>query len=225
MPVPERSGIQEDQMRCAVSGNTDLLAESGRELWLDELQQAGIEFVVLPEKGSRQARLMDFQNCEAVLLADGSARGAALHGGRGLANRRTEREMVRIARARRLPVVGIGQGAEFLGLYFGGRLCASPDQRPGDRRLDLRVAPGFGPTPAKVHLAGRMLCDPKDFPAVLSPIAWDEHGRIAGFVHRDEPILGIHWLPASPVDGAADLVVDALRGHSRHDGGVTRVNA
>lgn len=212
-------------MRCAVSESMHLQAESSHGTWLDALRQAGIEFVVVPETGSRQARLRNFQDCEAVLLADGSAQRAELHGGRGLATNRTEREMVRFARARRLPVVGIGQGAEFLGLYFGGRLCAGPGQRPGDRCLDLRVAPGFGPPHAKVHSAGRMLCDPKDFPAMLSPIAWDEHGHIAGFVHRDEPILGIHWQPASPVDGAADLIVDVLRGNTRDEAGVARVDA
>ena len=211
-------------MRCAVSESMNLQAESSHGTWLDDLRQTGIEFVVVPETGSRPTRLKDLKDCEAVLLADGSAERAGLHGGRGLATHRTEREMVRFARARRLPVVGIGQGAEFLGLYFGGRLCASPEQQPGDRRLDLRVSPGYGPPHAEVHPAGRMLCDPKDFPAMLSPIAWDEHGNIAGFVHRDEPILGIHWQPASPADGAADLIVDVLHGSTRSEAGLTRVN-
>jgi len=211
-------------MRCAVSESVNLHAESGHGMWLDVLHQAGIEFVVVPDSGSRMTRLKNFRDCEAVLLADGAAERAGLHGGRGLATHRTEREMVRFARARRLPVVGIGQGAEFLGLYFGGRLCAHPEQQPEDRCLDLRVAPGFGPPHAEVHPAGRALCDPKDFPAVLCPIAWDGHGNIAGFVHRDEPILGIHWQPASPADGAADLIVDVLRGSNRNEAGLARVN-
>jgi hypothetical protein len=202
-------------MRCAVSQDLSLHAESSHGTWLDVLRQAGIEFVAVPETGDRTERRSSFRDCEAVLLADGSAPVAGIHGGRGLATHRTERELVRFARARRLPIVGIGQGAEFLGLYFGGRLAVHARQQPGDRHLDLNVAPEFGPPHAAVHPAGRMLCDPKDFPAMLSPFAWDEHGNIAGFVHRDEPILGIHWLPASPADGSTDPVLDTLRGPDR----------
>ena len=209
-------------MRCAVSQDLSLHAESGHGTWLDLLRREGIEFVAVPETANRAARLSTFGDCEAVLLADGSAPVAGIHGGRGLATHRTERELVRFARARRLPIVGIGQGAEFLGLYFGGRLTAHAEQQPGDRHLDLSVAPEFGPTHAAVHPTGRMLCDPKDFPAVLSPFAWDEHGNIAGFVHRDEPILGIHWLPASPADGSTDPVLETLRGPNRKRAGLAR---
>jgi hypothetical protein len=123
--------------------------------------------------------------------------------------------MVRFARARRIPIVGIGHWAEFLGLYFGGRLRPSPEASPGDRHLTLSVAPGWGPPRAKVHPAGRMHCDPKDFPDVLEPIAWDQHGNIAGFVHRDEPILGIHWQPGAEGADAADPVTRFLTGASR----------
>ena len=198
-------------MRCAVSPRLDQDAASYHGKWIEALRQESIEFVVVPETGSRTARLMDFRKIEGVLLADDpDPRTAGIEDGRDLSLHRTERELVRFARARRIPVVGIGHWAEFLGLYFGGRLCPRPEQRPENRPIDLRVAPGFGPSRVQVHPAGRRHCDPKDFPGVLDPIAWDEHDNIAGFVHRDEPILGICWRP----DGAADLVRNFLKGHA-----------
>ena len=196
-------------MRCAVSPRLVLDASSHHGKWIEALRQESIEFVAVPETGSRTARLLDFRKIEGVILADGpDSRAAGIEDGRDLAFHRTERELVRFARARRIPVVGIGHWAEFLGLYFGGRLCPHPEQRPENRPMDLRVAPGFGPSRAQVHPAGRRHCDPKDFPGVLAPIAWDEHDNIAGFVHRDEPILGIHWQP----DGATDLLTEFLKG-------------
>ena len=208
-------------MRCAVSPRLDLNASPVHGEWLDKLGQSAIEFVVVPESGTRATRLMDFRKIDGVLLVDSpGTRSAGTEDGRVHAFHRTERELVRFARARRIPLVGIGHWAEFLGLYFGGRLRPHPEQRPGDRRMDLRVAPGFGPPSVSVHPAGRMHCDPKDFPAVLEPVAWDEHDNIAGFVHRDEPILGIHWQP----DGATDPVTEFLKGRTRQPAGGPELN-
>jgi len=208
-------------MRCAVSPNMNLNAGSSQGDWLDTWRQNAIEFVVVPESGSRTTRQIDFREIEGVLLVDApDTRRAGLEDGRDPAFHRTERELVRFARGRRIPLVGIGHWAEFLGLYFGGRLRPHPEQRPGDRHMDLRVAPGFGPSRASVHPAGRMHCDPKDFPAVLEPVAWDEHDNIAGFVHRDEPILAIHWQPG----GTMDPVTEFLKGRTRQPAGDPELN-
>ena len=208
-------------MRCAVNPSLDLDASSHHGVWLEALRQESIEFVAVPESGSRAARQTDFREIEGVILADEpGSRSAGLEDGRDLSFHRTERELVRFARARRIPVVGIGRWAEFLGLYFGGRLRPHPDQRPVDRPMDLRIAPGFGPSRALGHPSSRMHCDPRDFPETLVPIAWDEHEHIAGFVHRDEPILGICWRP----DGAADLVSNFLKGRNRQPAGGPELN-
>jgi len=205
-------------MRCAVSERFGLGPGSGHDSWLDSLREAGVEFVPVPDSGVRLAKMMEVQTVEAVLLAEGSetcAPGAGVQDGRDFLHHRTTRELVRFARARRLPIVGIGHGAEFLGLYFGGRLRPHPERRPGDRLLNLRIAAWVGPTQASVHPAGRMICDPNEFPDVLDPFAWDEHGNIAGFVHRNEPILGIHWQPVGPTDQAAELILEELHGSRR----------
>jgi hypothetical protein len=205
-------------MRCAVSERSGLGVESGQFSWLGSLPGAGIEFVAIPDSGVRLAKLMEFRDVDAVLLGEGfetCAPGAGIQDGRGFLHHRTERELVRFARARRLPIVGIGHGAEFLGLYFGGRLRPHPERPPGNPFVDLRIAPWVGSTEASVEPVGRMLCDPNEFPAVLAPFAWDENGNIAGFVHRDEPILGIHWQPAGPDDRAAGMVLEELHGSRR----------
>lgn len=205
-------------MRCAVSERSGFGIDSGRLPWLGTLPEAGIEFVAVPDSGIRLARHLEFRNVDAVLLAEGfetCAPGAGIQDGRDFLHHRTERELVRFARGRRLPIVGIGHGAEFLGLYFGARLRPHPDRPPGNRLLDLRIAPWVGSTEATVQPAGRMLCDPRKFPAVLAPFAWDEDGNIAGFVHREEPILGIHWQPAGPDDRAAELILEELHGSRR----------
>ncbi len=205
-------------MRCAVSEHSGLGIKAGHPSWLDSLPGREIEFVAVPDSGIRLAKLLDFRDVDAVLLAEGfetCAPGAGIQDGRDFLHHRTERELVRFARARRLPIVGIGHGAEFLGLYFGGRLRPHPEGAPGEGRMDLRIASWAGSAEASVHPAGRMLCDPKEFPAVLAPFAWDEDGNIAGFVHRDEPILGIHWQPTGPDDRAAALVLEELHGSRR----------
>jgi anthranilate/para-aminobenzoate synthase component II len=218
MSAPENPGPKEGAMRCAVSERFGAGLESGHGSWPDLLREAGIEFIPVPDSGVRLASLMEVQNVEAVLLSDGSETcvpGAGIQDGSDFLHHRTGRELVRFARARRLPLVGIGHGAEFLGLYFGGRLRPHGGQQPENRLLNLHIAAWAGSTQPPVHLAGRMICDPNEFPDVLDPFAWDEHGNIAGFVHRDEPILGIHWQPVGPTDRAAELVLEELCGSRR----------
>ena len=202
-------------MRCAVSEHSGLGIEAGQPSWLGSLPGAGIEIVAIPDSRVRLARLTEFEQVDAVLLAEGIGScdaGAGARDGRDFVHDRGDRELVRFARARRLPIVGIGRGAEFLGLYFGGRLRPQPERRPGDGLVNLRVAPWVGPTETSVQPAGHMVCDARKFPTVLAPIAWDRDGNIAGFVHRDEPILGLHWQPAGPDDRAAALIIEELHG-------------
>lgn len=208
-------------MRCAVNAGLDPDEGTVHGEWIDALRRDAIELVVVPDSGSRSTRLLEFREIEGVLLVDDpDPERTGVRDARDPAFHRTGRELVRFARARRIPLVGIGHWAEFLGLYFGGRLRSQPDRQPGDRHTDLHVAPGYGPPRASVHPVGRMHCDPKDFPPELTPIAWDEQGNIAGFVHRDEPILGIHWQP----DGAANPVTEFLMGRTRQPAGGPEMN-
>ncbi len=200
-------------MRCAVSERMGQGAGQGHDQWLASLPAAGVELVVVKDRALTPARRLQTEEFSAVLLASGPETDSdAMAEGGDLRSHRAERELVRMARARRLPLVGIGRGAEFLGLYFGGRLRPHPGRQPGNQSLDLHRAPGLQPERESVRAAGGRLCDPEDFPAVLTPIAWDEHGNIAGFVHQNEPILGIHWQPAAPDDAAARMILDALHG-------------
>lgn|GEM_PF-6933158 len=212
-------------MRCAVSERMEQGPGSGHDQWLASLSAAGVELVVVKDRTLTPARRLQSGDFSAVLLASGPATDSnGMEAGDDLRRHRAERELVRMARARRLPLVGIGRGAEFLGLYFGGRLRPHPGQQPGNQSLDLHRAPGQQPERETVHAAGGRLCDPEDFPAMLTPFAWDEHGNIAGFVHQNEPILGIHWQPAAPDDTAAQMILNALHGRRWPETSATCIN-
>lgn len=199
-------------MRCAVSERLGRGMEAGLGSWLTSLGQAGVEFVVVPDLRGRARRHTTLPDVDAVLLTEGpaiDAPGAAVQDVADVRSPRTGRELVRLARARRLPLVGIGEGAEFLGVYFGGRLVPR-SSRADAGPVQLRFAPGRGPSRATVQPTGRTVCDEQSLPDVLVPIAWDEQDQIAGFVHQNEPILGIHWQPVDPDDGATQMILQAL---------------
>jgi len=207
-------------MRCAVSERLGSDLQAGRGIWLVALRQAGVEFVVVPDPRGRARRHTGLPDADAVLLTEGAgicAPGAEVQDGENGQSPRTARELVRMARRRRLPLVGIGQGAEFLAVYFGGRLVPR-SSKAGAGPVQLRFAPGRGPSRATVWPTGQSVCDAQTLPELLVPIAWDEHDQIAGFVHQNEPILGIHWQPVDPDDGATEMILQALGAGSADDG-------
>lgn len=196
-------------MRCAVSERMGLGVDADPSAWLDSISKSGVEFVVVPDSAARRNLMLD--HLDAVLLADVPGPAARFGEGPDLRDHRTERELVRHARARRLPLVGVGHGAEFLGRYFGGGLRPQPEEGAKDGCLELMRLVEGTPRHERLPSAGQMLCDNEEFPEMLIPFAWGEQGQIAGFVHRDEPILGIHWQPAAADDGTVRLILDALR--------------
>lgn len=202
-------------MRCAVSERMGAGLGQGHHEWVDALRADGMEFVVVFDAQPRPARQLASDGVSAVLLAEAPTDAEIARPStdiRRSSRHRVERELVRFARAHRLPVVGIGQGAGFLGLYFGGRLCPAPPAPEAGARMTIRQDRARQSGQESVLRAGPVLSDPRSFPGVLQAVAWDEHDHIAGFVHRDEAILGLYWQPDTAQDATARWISDVLRG-------------
>jgi GMP synthase-like glutamine amidotransferase len=186
------------------------LSGPSRTPWLEYLEDAGIELRQVPESAPSLRAPGRGGGPEAFLILGVPrlcAPGAGVQDGADLGHLRREREYVRFARSRRLPVVGVGHGAGYLALYFGGRL--RPAARTPGRVLFFDDPGSAGPAITSGDL---WTAEPTDFPEPLRPLFVDEQGGIAGFTHESEPILGIHWHPESPADPAVGLILDTLQG-------------
>jgi len=202
-------------MRCAVRERMGAGLAPGHRSWVDSLRSEGVEFVTIHDHETRPARRLVAEGIGAVLLAEAPTDAEVARVDtdvRRSSRHRIERELVRFARARRLPIVGIGQGANFLGLYFGGRLCRTSEALDADPFMDIRHLQDGQPAEARVRRAGPLLTDTQSFPDVLRAVAWNAHAHIAGFVHREEPILGLHWQPEASADETAQWISRVLRG-------------
>lgn len=193
----------------------DALAQDWTEMW-DSL---GVAPMLVPNTLRRCAPMLDFWKVEAVLLTGGNTPGApGVDPGDDYAPERdrTERELIRYARAHDLPVVGVCRGAQMLDLYFGGRLRAvgDPAQHVGTIH-PISLAPWVGVQTAEVNSFHRWTIDPDALPDVLVPFAWDAEGNVEAFHHRQESILGLMWHPERPgpaEPALAGILARALRG-------------
>lgn len=193
----------------------DALAQDWAECW-DTLEVAPL---LVPNTLRRCAPMLDFWKIDAVLLTGGNTPCApGVDAGEDAAPERdrTERELIRYARAKNLPVVGICRGAQMLNLYFGGRLREVEDLDAHVGAIHpVSLAPWMGVSTAEVNSFHRWSIDPNALPEALLPFAWDAEANVEAFHHREEPIVGLMWHPERPgpsEPALAGLLARALRG-------------
>lgn len=115
-----------------------------------------------------------------------------------LSHRRDQFEtaLLEIALRRKLPVIGVCRGAQFLAQYFQAKLARIPGhvacrhaltwetQHPLAREQTLQTSVN------SFHQMGILEPGP-----VLQPLAWAPDQTLEAFTHQDQPILGLLWHP------------------------------
>lgn len=204
-------------------------------------EAGGVPLLLVPVDGADVEQLID--RLDGVMLSGGGDVGLELYGGErhpevydvDAERDALELALVRLARERALPVLGICRGAQLLNVALGGDLVVDVDSHlekplrhrsmePGEVathfvRLapDSRAASLFGAETLEVnsyhHQAlGRLAPE-------LRPAGWADDGVIEVVEAVDEgwPVLGVQWHPEYPTpDGAArcrpfETLVEAAR--------------
>lgn len=207
----------------------DLLEEG----YVTCFQKAGIELrpVTNFASPSLDALLSRHTFTDAVILTGGNdvdprLYGAATAEGSEVSNARdeTEGKLLDFAIARRLPVLGVCRGMQFLNVHFGGSLVADVE-----RDLGIDHAPAkehsilithaeasryFDSGEWTVNSFHRKAVTPDRLAAPLRAFATTTDGRIVeGLYHPSLPIAGVQFHPERPMTGygLGEKLVKAFR--------------
>lgn len=167
-----------------------------------------------------------------VVLTGGNDVCPAEYGERALretdvspARDRTERALLDLAVRRRLPVLAICRGMQFLNVYFGGRLVQDMSRQFGrkghppakDHSVDIveeRMSCLLGRPEAGVNSYHNQAVIAEGVAPLLKPFAIErEEGIIEGLFHPDLPVAGVQFHPERrPHEDSVSLcLIEAFR--------------
>lgn len=216
-----------DTVRVAVSQREERAEEARAardtlsQNWAPCFDRWGVTPCAIGNRVKNPGTWMRDSQIDAVLLTGGNdpcAPGTTRAQGNSPHRDRTERAMIRHARAHRMPVVAVGRGALCLVLYYGGSVrdaVETPRQEEPPTSRELRLADCLGS--GSLHVTGptRLRVDPANLPPSLEALAWSDELGVELFRHRTEPMLGALWLPERSPGGESrtdGLFRAALRG-------------
>ena len=200
-------------MLCAISvrqeknkhGDAIDVLEQGN---LAYFESQGLRLLVIPNGSDVDDYFQQFP-IERVILVGGNDVDPLLYGEERSENSSvaperdaTEKRMIELAIKKKIPILGICRGMEFLNVYFGGKLIALKNvfgegSHPPGKDHALNIVTGqevFG-SKVMVNSFHNQGLTKKELSPKLLPFAISEEGLVEGFYHSSLPILGIQWHP------------------------------
>ena len=115
----------------------------------------------------------------------------------------TERKLLEIAIKKRLPVLGICRGMQFINVFFGGRIIQNIKEhvatRHGVKIIDHSLSKLLNKTIIVVNSYHNQGISKECLPPELKAFALSEKdGIVEGIYHQNYPIAGIQWHPERP---------------------------
>ncbi len=109
-------------------------------------------------------------------------------------------DVIRLAAARRVPLLGVCLGHQAIGQAFGGKVVRAPQPMHG--KVNAMVHDGSGvfaglPSPFNATRYHSLIVEKSTLPAELRITAETAGGLIMGLVHRTLPIHGVQFHPES----------------------------
>ena len=144
-----------------------------------------------------------------VILSGGNDVDPLLYGGKRSENSSiaperdaTEKRMIELALEKKIPLLGICRGMQFLNVYFGGKLVVLKDvlgegAHPSGKDHSLNIVTDQDVLGSKVmvnsfHNQG---LTQKELSPQLRMFAVSDEGIVEGFYHPSLPLVGIQWHP------------------------------
>ncbi len=203
---------------------------------IDVLEQAyplfldswSIQIIPIPNISSKANYYFDHFPIEGIILTGGEDIDPKLYGENidwpNISSFRdqTEKKMLEIAIARKIPVLGICRGMQFINVFFGGKLVKNIKEEitanhvPGkDHKITLieeRIISAVGKNEIIVNSFHNQAVTTQTLSPQLKPLAIAEHDIIEGLYHPLLPIAGIQWHPErkSPDKEINKMLVEAF---------------
>ena len=193
--------------------------------WIDSLENSyvhylerlGARLLVIPNRSNDVRSYIKEFPVKAIILSGGNDIGTELYSsGQGekeeesqaISKSRdsTEKKMLEIAIDKKIPVLGICRGMQFINVFFKGRLS----------KIDNHVIPEhnitMGPDKFKVNSFHNYGITKDDLSHELRSFAVSDDGIIEGICHPSLPVAGIQWHPErkSPDESINEQIVRAF---------------
>lgn len=198
--MTRRFAISTRVAKCDFGEVRDCLAED----WIPFMKtlSPGSPWLPMPNCGEDAARIIAGFGVDAIILSGGNDVGACRE------RDATEKAMVEAAIAKRLPVLGVCRGMQYLCHFFGGRIGEVDATAHAGRRHQVATE-GDGPAilgwtgSREVNSYHRCGMRKELLPECLRAIAIGSDGVVEAFAHRELPFIGIQWHPErqTPYDG------------------------
>jgi putative glutamine amidotransferase len=193
-------------MKIGLTQRVDVLCDRDErrdaldQAWAQVIFHAGFVPVPLPNQPGHAERLVDALGLQGVILTGGNDL-ADVPGATDVAPQRDafECELLELCMARRLPVLGVCRGMQFVVRHFGGQLVATE----GHVRVPHPIIPRESGMPtlprAEVNSFHRFSARAELLPAELAVAGLAPDGVVEAVVHRTLPIWAIMWHPERAV--------------------------
>ena len=217
-------------MLAAISQRNDKngdLVDSLENNYVNYLEKFGIKLIIIPNTLIDIDSYLEGLPIQAVILTGGNTPHPDLYGGKiregSFSKQRdaTEKRLLEIAVDKKLPVLGICRGMQFINLFFGGKILdimeemkeviehaavTHPIEIIGNQVVNL-----LG-NKIEVNSYHNYAITNEVLGSGLKSFAQTSDGVIEGLYHPSLPIAGIEWHPErkSPDEGANEKIVKAF---------------
>ncbi len=185
--------------------------------YVNYFEKFGIKSILIPNCTDDVAGYINKLPIRAVILTGGNDIDPSLFGAKSMTGLsvsrqrdKTERELLQIATKKRIPVLGICRGMQFMNIFFGGKLRFVKGHVVEKHSVGLTEPALEGKISVnsyhKLGITYDDLC--RDFRA----FAQSDDGIIEGICHKSLPIAGLQWHPERkcPNNAVNDRIMKAF---------------
>ncbi|MCK5282795.1 MAG: gamma-glutamyl-gamma-aminobutyrate hydrolase family protein [Nanoarchaeota archaeon] len=195
--------------------------------YVNYLEKCGIKLIVIPNCVKDLGLYFDELPIEGLILTGGNMVNPALYEGKVPSNSdfseirdSTEKKMIEIAIEKKLPVLGICRGMQFINVFFGGKLVSIKDEVK-DFIGHVAVTHNVNVMGDKANFLGKSFETNSyhNYGFIEGGIgenmvvfAKTSDSVVEGIYHQSLPIVGIEWHPErrSPDEGVNEKIVRAF---------------
>lgn len=201
--------ISQRNMEMRKGANRDALEND----YVEYYENFGIILLPIPNVCKNLEKYFDEMSIKGIILSGGNTIGANAYYEKinddDISEERdeTDKKLIQIALERKLPLLGVCRGAQFINVYFGGILIYDVKKETGVNHVatthsinvtDKKAIDFFGKDKFTVNSYHNQGITKKTLSSELKEFAISEDGIIEGIYHPRYPIAGILWHPERP---------------------------
>jgi putative glutamine amidotransferase len=208
------------------TNSNGVLIDSLEAAYSEYFEKFGIKLLPIPNGTKNTEQYFEKLPVEAIILSGGNDISPELYGsddmpaGSSMERDKTEKILLEAAIKRKLPVLGICRGMQFINVFFGGKLINIIKTTGSEHvRINhtLKISGDMEKILGKtinVNSYHNFGITEKELSKELNPFAISHDGVIEGVLHRNLPIIGIQWHPEreSPDTGINEKIVKFFMG-------------